>query len=391
MLKGEERKETRIDGGPNHTFSGVFRGWPKIGERKVRTLCAIRLFEDVAVSHLEGLAIDGDRGVPGPDVLDVLAVSLGSVVELGELVTLPVGADGEGRGRLLAADKVDTLDDTGVVGAVDTLATKEVLAGSLKTGLETTDQVVGHEGELQLVVVLVVNLPEGVLLRLEVLPEPGHGNLAGVIVGVLALPLVKDEGRLAKGLEGVLGLGGLRGGLVLGSGSGSGSLGLLLLLGGSVLDALLSELRLGEDSLERVLVDDGVVPAGESDVLLAVLLVKDGSESTGHESSSEEISEGDALANQVGVLGEVVLENSKGVVGSLDSLIDNLLVVALEAQEGAVPASKAGENLAVGERHPADDGSVVLLGLAKEGGLLVLGGHCKTKTRQSRPLQKDPQ
>lgn len=328
----------------------------------------------MAVSELEGLAVDGDGDVPGPHILDVLAVSLGGVVKLLEVVGLPVGSDVEGGNSLLAADKEDTLDDAGVVGAVDSLGTEEVLAGSLKTGVEATDQVVGHEGELELLVVLVVNLPEGVLLGLVVLPEPGEGNGTGVLVGVLALPLIEDEGGLAKGLERVLGLGG-GSGLLSGGGGGSSGLGLLLLLGGSVLDDLLSENGGGDNGLEGSLGDDGVVPAGDGGVRRAPLLVQNGGEGTGQKGGSEEISQSDALADQVGVGGEVLLEDGNGLQGSLGGVIDGLLVVGVEAEEGAVPRADLGEELAVGEGQPADDGSIVLLGLAKKGGLLVLGGH----------------
>lgn len=97
-----------------------------------------RLFEDVAVDVGKLLAINNDRGVPGPDVLDVLAVSLAVGVELVEVVALPVRSDIESRDGFLATDKEDTLVDTGVVGTVDTLAAEEVLAGSLKTSVETT-------------------------------------------------------------------------------------------------------------------------------------------------------------------------------------------------------------------------------------------------------------
>ena len=340
-----------------------------------------RLFEDVAVSHLEGLAIDGDGGVPGPDVLNVLAVSLGSVVELLEVVGLPVGSDVEGGGSLLAADKEDTLDDAGVVGAEDSLATEEVLAGSLETRVEATDQVVGHEGELELIVVLVVDLPEGVLLGLVVLPEPGHGSTAGVLVGVLALPLIKDEGGLAKSLKGVLGLGG-GSGLLSGGGSGSGGsggLGLLLLLRSNVLGDLLSKNGGRDNSLEGGLVHNGVEPASDGRVLGAPLLVKNVGEGAEKEGGSEDISQGDALADQVGVGGEVLLKDGNGLQSSLGDLVDGLLVVGVEAEERAVPATELDEQLAVGEGHPANDGGIVLLGLAKKGGLLVLGGDYESK------------
>lgn len=330
----------------------------------------------MAIGPLLDDAIDGDGNVLGPHVLDELAVSLVGVVELGELVTLEVGADSESGLPLLAAGHVGTVDDTVVVLAVHGLGTEEVLAGSLKTGLEATDQVVGHEGELELVVVTVVDLPERVLLGLEVLPEPGHGNGAGVLVGELALPVIKDESGLAKSLEGVLGLGGLSGGGVNGGGGGSGSssLGLGLLLGGDVLDHLLSELGVGEDSLEGVLVDEGGVPTGGGGVGLAEGLVKDGGESTGKEGGSEDIGQGDTLTNKVGVGSEVSLKGRDDLDGSLGGLINGLLVVTIDTQERAVPGSQLGQNLGVQEGHPAEDGSVILLGLAEESSLLVLGG-----------------
>lgn len=326
----------------------------------------------MAVGPLLDLLAVGDGDILAPHVLDELAVSLGRGVELNELVSLPVGADLEGRLPVLAADHEGTVDDTVVVGAVHGLGTEEVLAGSLKTGLEATDQVVGHEGELELVVVLVVDLPERVLIGLELLPEPGHGDSAGLLVGELALPVIEDESGLAKSLEGVLGLGGLSGGSS-GGGSGSG-LGLLLLLGGDVLDNLLSELGLGEDSLEGLLVDNGGVPTGGSGVGLAPLLVKDSSEGAGQESGGEDISQSDTLTNEVGVGSEVGLEGSDGLQGSLGGLVDGLLVVGIETDEGTVPGTELGEDLSVGEGQPAEDGSVVLLGLSEESGLLVLGG-----------------
>lgn len=328
----------------------------------------------MAVNRLEGLVANLDGGLPAPDVLNVLAGSRVGVVDLLEVVALPVGGNIESGSVLLATDKEDTTDDTVVVGTEDGLATEEVLAGSLQTGVETTDQVVGHEGELQLVIVLVVDLPERVLLGVVVLPEPLHSG-RGVLVGVGTLPLIDGELGLAESLERVLGLGSLRGGL--GGLSSGGRLGLLLLLGGSVLDDLLSEDGVGNDSLEGVLVDNGVVPPGDGGVGLAPGLVQNGSEGTGQESGSEDISQGDTLTNQVGVGSEVGLESTNGLQGDLGDLIGGLLVVGLKAEEGAVPGTETGQKLTVGEGEPADDGSIVLLGLTKEGSLLVLGGDCK--------------
>ena len=172
----------------------------------------------------------------------------------------------------------------------------------------------------------------------------------------------------------------LRSRLVLLSGRSGGSrssllLGLLLLLGRSVLDGLVNEDRVLNNGLEGGLINDGLVPPGNGGVVSADLLVNDGSEGTGEERSGEKIGEGDALANEVGVGSEVSVEDTELLQGSLRSVLNVLLVVRVEAKEGAEPRAEANKELRVGERQPAEDGSIVLLGLAEEGGLLVLGSH----------------
>lgn len=157
---------------------------------------------------------------------------------------------------------------------------EDVLAGTLKTGEKTANEVRAHEGECELVVVLVVNLPEGVLLGVVVLPEPGEGLLAGLGVGVLALPVVEGKLGTSESLKGVLGLGGLSNGLILlilllGGLGGSSLGGLGLLLGGSVLDGLINELEFTNNGLVDLLVDDQVEPTGEVDVVGTELLVED--------------------------------------------------------------------------------------------------------------------
>ena len=245
-----------------------------------------------------------------------------------------------------------------------------------------TNQVVGHEGKLELVVVLVVNLVQRELLGVVVLPEPRHNGRASVLVGVKTLEVLKVDGRsVAKSSKRVLRLlGGLLGGL-LSSGSRSGgslgSLGLLLLLGRRVLDALLSEDGVRDDSLEDGLVDDSVVPPGDGGVLGAPFLVKDSSKSTEEEGGGEKVSQGNTLANEVGVGSEVRLEDTGGLQSSLGSLVDVLLVIAVEAKERTVPTTEAGQILSVDEGQPAEDGSVVLFGLTQKSGLLVLGCHLK--------------
>ena len=147
------------------------------------------LLHDLAVGELVGLAVNDDGLVPGPHVVDVLPVLLLGGVELGELVGRHVGSDLEGGGGVLAADDEGTLDD-GVVGlAEDGTGTEDVLAAALKTGEEATNLVVAHEGHGELVVVKVVEAPDRELVELAVLPEPGKGDLTGLLVGVLALPV----------------------------------------------------------------------------------------------------------------------------------------------------------------------------------------------------------
>lgn len=355
------------------------------------------LLEDLTVGKLVHLAVDGDVLLPAPGILDELSVLRLGGVELDELVALPVGGDVESGNVLLTSDDESTLDDRVVVLAVDGSTSEDVLAGTLETVVETTDQVVGHEGEGELLVVLVVNLPDRPLLEVEVIPEVLHGLVVVLDVGVLALPLIERERGAAESLERVLGLGGSRGlvssgGLSRsGSGSGSGSglllgflLGLLLslllrlvgLLGGVGQSNGLEELDLLSNLREDGLAADSVEPSGDGRVLRAPVLVKEVLEATGGNGSSEEISEGDALADEEGVVKEVLLNNGEVLLGSLDGLVNSLLIVGRVALEGAEPSNEVREDLRVEEGHPLQDGSIVLLGLAEKSGLLVLGGDC---------------
>lgn len=296
-----------------------------------------------------------------------------SGVELLEVVALPVGGNIEGGNVLLASDDESTLDDGVVVLAVDGRTSEDVLAGTLKTVVEATNQVVGHEGEGKLLVVLVVNLPDGVLLEVQVVPEVLHGLIVVLDVGVLALPLIERERGAAESLKRVLGLGGSRGLVSRSSLSGGGSfllslllgllLGLLRLLGGSVgeggsLEELNLLSNLGEDGLSA----DSLEPSSDGRVLLAPLLVEEVLEAADSDASSEEVGKGDALANKEGVADEVLLDNGKSLQRSLGGIIDVLLVVGSVALEGTEPSDEAGKDLGVEEGHPLQDGSIALTG-----------------------------
>lgn len=295
-------------------------------------------------------------------------------VELLEVVALPVGGDVEGGNVLLASDDESTLDDGVVVLAVDGRTSEDVLAGTLKTVVEATNQVVGHEGEGKLLVVLVFNLPDGVLLEVQVVPEVLHGLIVVLDVGVLALPLIEGERGAAESLKRVLGLGGSRSLVSSRSSlSGGGSfllslllgllLGLLRLLGGSVgeggsLEELNLLSNLGEDGLSA----DSLEPSSDGRVLLAPLLVEEVLEAADSDASSEEVGKGDALANKEGVADEVLLDNGESLQRSLGGIIDVLLVVGSVALEGTEPSDEAGKDLGVEEGHPLQDGSIALAG-----------------------------
>jgi len=348
-----------------------------------------RLLEHLAVGPLVLLARNLNGLVPCPLVVDKLAVLGLRGVELGELVAVDIGGDVESGESLLSADEEGTLDDRVVRLAVDRRSTEQVLAAGLETGEETTDEVGRHEGEGELVVVLVVNLVQRVLLKVGVLPEPGKGDLAGLLVGVLALQLVEDKSGAGKSLKGVLGLGGGGGLLLLLNLFGlGGSLGLLglgggLLLGGNVLDGLLDELELGGNSRVAGGVVNGLVPTGDVGVLSTELLVEEVLEAAGEDAGGKQVGKSQTLTNEVGVGKEVLLEDVDGLEGSLGGVVNVLLVVGVAAEDGAEPAAKGTKDLGVGEREPLEDGGVVLLGLAEKAGLLVLGSNCARSASES--------
>lgn len=169
------------------------------------------------------------------------------------------------------------------------------------------------------------------------------------MVRVVSLPLIESEGGTGQGLERVLGLGsrcillGGLGSLLLGSGR---LLGLLRLLGGDVGKLRsIEELELGSNGGVDGLVVDGLVPPGDVGVLLAPLLVEEELETAGNDADGEEVSQRDTLANQVGVVLEVLLDSGDGLRSSLRSVIDGLLVVGVTADQGAVPLAQGGEDL----------------------------------------------
>ena len=291
---------------------------------------------------LEVLAVDPltltlDLEVPGKSSLEELLV-LGLVeVNLGVLVRLVVWSDRDGGDDVLATGNDNTGDDRVVGSTDDTDGTEEVLAGSLKTVEETADLVVGHEGDGQLLVVFEVDAPDGEALGVKVLVEPWDGTLAGVEVGVLTLPLLEVERGLGQVIQGVLslGLGGDKGLLLLLVGLlGLGLLLSLWLLGLGLLSLWLLSLDRGlesglgldelglavvKDGGELGVVDDGVDVTDDVGDLLAASLVDETGEGVGEGSNDNDVGEGDALSDEVGLGDEDLVKSLKT---SKDSVVD---------------------------------------------------------------------
>jgi hypothetical protein len=155
----------------------------------------LNLLEDLAISPWVILSVNSNRLLPGPLLVDELLVLRFGVVKFGELVALIVWCDIESWQSLLATDDKSTLDDRVICDPVNGSTSEDILARSLKTSEEATDQVRSHENLSKLIIVLVIDLPDRVLLGIVVLPEPLERN-GSVVVRVLTLPLIERQGCL---------------------------------------------------------------------------------------------------------------------------------------------------------------------------------------------------
>ena len=69
----------------------------------------------------------------------------------------------------------------------------------------------------------------------------------------------------------------------------------------------------------------------------------------------------------------MLLDDVNCLEGGLLCLFNVLLVIRDVADERAAPGAELGKDLGINKRQPFQDRSVVLLGLAEQGGLFVLG------------------
>lgn len=351
------------------------------------------LFEDLTIGKI--------LEVPGHVVFDLLLLLLVlSGLNLGEVVGLVISGIIDFIRNLLTADYPVTRDVVVVGGTTDNHGTESVLVSAFKTSVETTDQVVGHEGLGKLIVVLVVSLPDGETLGIVVFPEPLHGNIS-IVVGVHALPGIHDEGGGRQKVKSTLGLG-LRLGLIsfligfgllllLGLGLllllGLLSSSLLLLLGGSILQSSFAKRDIAVNSLEVGLVDNGVEVTVNVLVLSTELLVEDHLVGVDQRGGNADISEADLFANQIGLVEKDLVEDIHSALDSLNSIVDAGLEVRTESHKGTKPTRPVVAKFIVSEEHPLLDKGTLSGGGTEEISVVLVGGDVVCDSRGLEKLE----
>merc|ERR1712226_1641047 len=209
----------------------------------------------------------------------------------------------------------------------------------------------------------LVSAPDGIVLVVEMLPEPGN-RLRLVVVGVKPLPLLEIKGSLWHLLEWVSLLG-LWGNISLGLGF---LLLLLLLLGllvalpgelGKLLGVELSHLGaesdLAQHSLGVGLIDNSGEPSGHIDEWLPEGGVQHLLVEAQHGGGHGDVSEGESIAHQEGSGQQVVVQALQGGLHVLLGPLGGVLVELHDAHGGEDPGAGSGENLVVCHGHPLDN------------------------------------
>merc|ERR1712226_1625375 len=223
----------------------------------------------------------------------------------------------------------------------------------------------------------LVSAPDGIVLVVEMLPEPGN-RLRLVVVGVKPLPLLEIKGSLWHLLEWVslLGLWGnislglgfllllllLLGLLLLLLGSLLLLLGLLVALPGELgkllgveLSHLGAESDLAQHSLGVGLIDNSGEPSGHIDEWLPEGGVQHLLVEAQHGGGHGDVSEGESLAHQEGSGQQVVVQALQGGLHVLLGPLGGVLVELHDAHGGEDPGAGSGENLVVCHGHPLDN------------------------------------
>jgi hypothetical protein len=323
-----------------------------------RLLNAIQACEIRFASLLEDLAISAVFKVPGHVVLDfLLLLFVLRRLNLSELVRFVISSIVDFVRDLLTTDHPVTRDAVVVVGATNDHGTESILVSTLKTGIETTDQVVRHESLGELIVVLVIGSPDGETFGIMVFPEPLHGDIS-VVVGVHTLPSIHDEGRGRQKIESALRLSSL-----------------LLLLRRSVLESNFAERNVTNNSLEVRLVDQSLEVTVDVLVLSTELLIEKHLVRHDQGSGNSDISIGNLLTDQVGLVKEDLVKDIHGTLNLLDGSINRGLKVIGISHKRTKPRRKVAAELVVREKNPLLDKSTLSSSGTEEGGVLLVSSN----------------
>merc|ERR1719282_819953 len=269
----------------------------------------------------------------------------------------------------------NTRDGAVVVLAKQTNGSKGVLVEFVQTLEHASDEVTRHEDHGELLIVLVVSPPDGVVLMVKVFPEPGHG-LGFIIVGVESLPFFKIKGSFGhflKWISFLLYLGFifcrfllflfffLLLGLFLGFLFWCLFLLLFLVISlarefGKLLGIKLghfgAQIDLANNSLGIGLIDDGIEPSGHIYKRFSKLCIQNLGIETEHGASHGNISQAESLTNKEGSGEKMIVQ---GLEGSLDVLLGPLggsLVVLHDPHRGEDPGTGGWHDLVICHAHP---------------------------------------
>merc|ERR1719282_800521 len=251
----------------------------------------------------------------------------------------------------------NTRDGAVVVLAKQTNGSKGVLVEFVQPLEHASDEVSGHEDHGELVIVLVVSPPDGVVLMVKMFPEPGHG-LGFIIVGVESLPFFKIKGSFGHFLEWISFL------LYLGFifcrfllflffflllrlflGFLFWCLFLLLLLVVSLAREFCKLLGMG-------LIDHGIEPSGHIYKRFSELCIQNLGIETDHGTSHGNIRQTESLTNKESSGEKMIVQSLEG---GLDVLLDSFggrLVVLHDAHRGEDPGTGCWQDLVVCHAHP---------------------------------------
>ncbi|KAH3662050.1 hypothetical protein OGAPHI_006231 [Ogataea philodendri] len=290
-------------------------------------LPSAQLFEHLTVDNFLAVV----RLVPSPHVLNELLVLWLGWVQFGERVRFPIWSNIESWNSILASDKESTNNTVVVVLSVNNGRTKQVFGGSGQSVEETSNQVVRHESQGQLIIVLVSDSPQRPFLRVpELVPEVWQSTSSGVLVGVFSLPLVKCLKWL-----------------------------------GSQLDVL-------EEPVQVLSGGNSLPPSGNVWVFGSPFVTVKNSEWSVEHGSKEDVGNGKSLTNQEGVVLESGIQSGNNLLQSSKSIVNDFLVVWSLSEEWLESSCGLHHEFGRSKGDPFQNLSTVFKSLTEQWVVLIL-------------------